>query len=105
MQVAAEGCAEDVVLSIRAELPELLHLQDCWFTTEATNLTVLRDLPTDLHLPAEGIDLPVTWGGQTFGHIVAIPLPDRFTTAASRDVAVAMAQALGLALAAEHATS
>jgi hypothetical protein len=45
------------------------------------------------------------WGDQCFGNILAIPLPDRVTSAGSRRVAVAMAQALGLALAAEPATT
>jgi hypothetical protein len=104
LEVAAEGCAEDVVLSIRAELPELLQLQDCWFTTEPVGLSVLGDQTGDVSLPAEGVGLPVMWSGQTFGYLAAVPLPDRVTTAASRRIAVAMSQALGLALAAEHAT-
>ncbi len=93
------------MLSIRAELPKLLDLQDCWFTTAAIGLTVLEDLSGDVGLPVEGVGVPVVWGGETFGSIVAIPLPDRITTARSRRVAVAMSQALGLALAAERVTT
>ena len=59
----------------------------------------------DVRLPAEGVAVPVMWGDQCFGNIVAIPLSDRVTSAGSRRVAVAMAQALGLALAAEPATT
>lgn len=91
------------MLSIRAELPKLLQLQDCWFTTEPVSLPLLGDEPGDLRLPVEGVGLPVTWGGETFGYLAAIPLPDRVTTEASRHVAVAMAQALARAFAAEHA--
>ncbi len=93
------------MLSIRAELPKLLQLQDCWFTAEPVSLPLLGDQPGDFRLPAEGVCLPVTWGSETFGYLAAIPLPDRVTTEASRHVAVAMSQALGLALAAEHATT
>ena len=39
--VAAEGCAEDVELSIRAELLRLLQLQGCWYTREPVTLTLL----------------------------------------------------------------
>ena len=116
LHIAADGCAEDVVLSIRAELLTLLQLQDCWFTTEPTSLTILDEAGRlrisdtvhqagDVRLPAEGVAVPVMWGDQCFGNIVAIPLPDRVTSAGSRRVAVAMAQALGLALAAEPATT
>ena len=104
------------MLSIRAELLKLLQLQDCSFTTEPVNLTVLDEAGRiqisdkvhqagDIRLPAEGVALPVMWGGQCFGYLIAIPLPDRITTAGTRRVAVAMAQALGLALAAEPATT
>ena len=116
LHVAADGCAEDVVLSIRAELLTLLQLQDCWFSGDPISLTVLDDLghiqindtvhqAGDLRLPAEGIAIPVMWGGRCYGHLAGVPLPDRVTTASSRRVAVAMAQALGLALAAEPATT
>jgi len=45
--------------------------------------------------------VPVMWGDQLFGYIEAVPIEGRVTTAPSRKVAVAMAQTLGLALAAE----
>ena len=106
------ACAEDVVLSIRAELLTLLQLQDCWFTTEPVSLTVLDELghirinelsrqAGDVVLPVDGIAMPVMWGDQLFGYIEAIPIPGRVTTAGARRMAMAMAQTLGLALAAE----
>ena len=52
-------------------------------------------------LPAEGVAVPVMWGDQLFGYIEAVPIAGRVTSAGSRKVAVAFAQTLGLALAAE----
>ena len=112
--VAAEGCAEDVELSIRAELLRLLQLQDCWYTREPVTLTLLD--PTgririsdtisqagEAALPAEGVSIPVVWGDHRYGHLVAVPIAGRVTSASARRVAVAMAQTLGLSLAAEPA--
>jgi hypothetical protein len=99
LQVANEGCAEDVELSIRAELLRMLELQDCWFTTEPVTLTTL-DPAGDAALPAEGVAVPVTWGDRCYGHLIAVPVAGRTTSAHARRIAVAMAQTLGLSLAA-----
>jgi hypothetical protein len=114
LQVAAEGCADDVELSIRAELLRLLELQDCSFSREPATLTMLD--PTgririsdtvaqagDATLPVEGVAIPVMWGDSSYGHLVAVPIAGRVTSASARRVAVAMAQTLGLSLAAEPA--
>ena len=112
LHVAGEGCAEDVELSVRAELLRLLELQDCWFSHGTTTLTPIDDSghlrlsekarqAGDVVLPAEGVALPVMWGDQLFGYIEAVPIAGRVTSAGSRKVAVALAQTLGLALAAE----
>jgi hypothetical protein len=45
----------------------------------------------------------VVWGDHDYGHLVAVPIAGRVTSASARRVAVAMAQALGLSLAAEPA--
>jgi hypothetical protein len=116
LSVAAEGCAEDVSTSIRAELLGLLHLQDCWFTTDDLSLTSLDQsgsirisetvaLAGESPLPVEGVALPVTWNDRCFGYLAAIPLPGTIVTAESRRIAVAMAEVLGLALAAEPAAA
>ncbi len=57
----------------------------------------------DAALPAEGVSIPVVWGDQRYGHLVAVPIAGRVTSASARRVAVAMAQTLGLSLAAEPA--
>jgi len=112
--IAAEGCAEDVELSIRAELLRLLQLQDCRYTREPVTLTLLEptgcirisDTATqagDAVLPAEGVSIPVVWGDHRYGNLVAVPIAGRVTSASARRVAVAMAQTLGLSLAAEPA--
>jgi len=112
LHVATEGCAEDVETSVRAEMLRVLQLQDCWFTTDAGDRTVLDDSGRirlsdrtlqagDIELPTEGVAVPVMWGNQLFGFIEAVPIEGRITSAPSRKVAVALAQTLGLALAAE----
>ena len=116
LEVAAGGCAEDVVLAVRAELLGLLDLQDCWFTTDAVDLTTINHSGTirrneevalagDLALPVDGVALPVTWNDRCFGYLAAVPVPGAIVRAESRRVAVAMAEVLGLALAAEPATA
>ena len=116
LAVAAGGCAEDVVLAVRAELLGLLDLQDCWFTTEAVHLTTIDhsgtirrnetvSLAGDLALPVDGVALPVTWNDRCFGYLAAAPVPGAIVSAESRRVAVAMAEVLGLALAAEPAAA
>ena len=90
----------------------MLQLQDCWFTRGQTTLTSIDDSghlrlgetvrqAGDVVLPVEGVAVPVMWGDQLFGYIEAVPIAGRVTSAGSRKVAVALAQTLGLALAAE----
>jgi hypothetical protein len=116
LAVAADGRAEDVELSVRAELLELLALQECRFTTEPLTLTTIDRVGTipregpvklggDFALPVEGVTLPVTWNDQCFGYLTAIPVPGVIVMAANRRAAVAMAEVLGLALAAEPAAA
>ncbi|MEY2430820.1 MAG: hypothetical protein QOC92_545 [Acidimicrobiaceae bacterium] len=116
LEVAAEGRADDVALAVRAELFELLSLQKCWFTTEMVTLTTIDrggvvrgegpgNLGGDFALPVEGVALAVTWNDQCFGYVAAIPVPGVIVMAANRRAAVAMAEVLGLALAAEPATA
>lgn len=112
LAVAADGRADDVELSVRAELLALLRLRDCWFTTDSVTLTTIDRVGTirreglvsiggDFALPVEGIALPVTWNDRCFGYLTAIPEPGVIVVAANRRAAVAMAEVLGLALAAQ----
>ena len=112
LHVAAEGCAEDVEISVRAELLGLLGLRDCSFTPGPTSLTLLdasgrvrisetSSVAGDLVLPAEGIAIPVMWGDDLFGYIEASPISSRVVSARDRRIAVAIVQTLALAMAAE----
>jgi K+-sensing histidine kinase KdpD len=112
LSIAAEGRADDVEQAIRAELRILLGLQECWFTSELPDLVAVEPdgavrcterarLSGDLFLPTAGVALPVTWKRQYFGCLVAVPLPDIAVTTQQRRVALAMAGALGLAMAAD----
>jgi hypothetical protein len=114
LEVAANGCAEDVELSLRAELLDLLSLRDCWFTSESVTLKTIdrggtvrgigpSSLGGDFPLPLEGVALPVTWNDRCFGFVAAIPEPGVVVMAANRRAAFAMAEVLGLALAAQPA--
>ena len=116
LEVAANGCAEDVALSVRAELLQVLGLRECWFTTETVTLTTIdrggtiRGLgPSNLGghfaLPVEGVALPVTWNDRCFGYLAAVPVPGVIVLAENRRIAVAMAEVLGLALAAQPAAA
>jgi hypothetical protein len=116
LAVAADGRADDVESSVRAELLELLSLQECWFTTDAVTLTTIDRVGTirgegpsnlggDFALPVEGVALAVTWNDRCFGYLTAIPVPGVIVMAANRRAAVAMAEVLGLALAAEPAAA
>jgi hypothetical protein len=116
LAVAADGCADDVALSVRAELVRLLSLQECSFTTETVTLTTIDRVGTirgdgpgnlggDFALPIEGVSLPVTWNDRCFGYLTAIPVPGVIIMAANRRAAVAMAEVLGLALAAQPAAA
>jgi K+-sensing histidine kinase KdpD len=114
LSIAAGGRAEDVERAIRGELRGMLALQDCWFTSQVPDLVAVEPdgavrcterahLSGDLFLPAAGVALPVTWKGHRYGCLVAVPLPDVAVTTRQRRIAVAMAGALGLAMAAESA--
>jgi hypothetical protein len=114
LEVAANGCAEDVELSLCAELLDLLSLRDCWFTSESVTLKTIdrggtvrgvgpSNLGGDFPLPLEGVALPVTWNDRCFGFVTAIPEPGVVVMAANRRAAFAMAEVLGLALAAQPA--
>jgi len=116
VDVAAGGCAEDVELSVRAELLELLSLQDCWFTTGPVELPLMDmkgrvdvpyvyQKPGGFELPQAGFALPVPWRGRTLGYLAATPVPSVGISVERRRVAVVMAEVLGLALAAEPAAT
>lgn len=116
LAVAEAGHADDVELSVRAELLEILGLQDCWFTTGSVELPVMDDdgeiavpfkylRPGGFELPADGFAIPVSWHHRRFGYLVGVPVPIVGISVERRRVAVAMAEILALAVAAEPATT
>jgi hypothetical protein len=95
LTVAMDGDPDDIELSVRAELLEVLHLKECWFATSAVELP---SLSSRSHLPDQGVAISVDSPGRHFGHLVCIPQPDTDVTGADRRAAVALAEVLGLSL-------
>ncbi len=112
--VASDSDAEDVVLSVQAELIGLLSLRDCRFETPPFNseLPVLERngaIAGDQHhwiggeytLPQQGAAIPVLGRGQSFGRLVLVPDLSVGVSLERRLVAVALADQLGAAFAAD----
>ena len=88
-ELAATGQDPQVVVAAAAdELPELLSLRDCRFTTHDPGDVAARVTPTgevrigneiwstaDLGLPTRNVDLPVRSGGWLLGHFLLTPTP------------------------------
>ena len=96
------------------ELRELLFLRDCHFTAHHLNGVTARIMPSgevtvgnehwstgDLGLPTRSVDLPVRSGGWLLGHFLLTPTPGRPVSPDRLLVAVAIADQVGVALAAE----
>lgn len=113
--LAAGGAeAEDVILSVEAELLGLLSLRDCRFEVPPypTALPRLdhagsvgaggrrRWIDGELTLPAEGVEIAVVGRGQVFGRVVLIGDWDVGVSIEQCSVAVALVDQLGAALAA-----
>lgn len=107
--VAAEGPNEDIELAVRAELVELLHLEDCWFTRDEVLLPELRrpgqlsttpELYRDggFALPEDGVIVPVEAHGHRVGNLVCRPGARAGVSLSSRRSAIALGEVLGLAL-------
>ncbi len=115
-ELAATGQDPDVVVAAAAtELRDLLALQEVRFTTHNLAGTTARLVPSgdvrvgtetwptdDLGLPTRNIDLPVRSGGWLLGHFLLTPTPGRPIPHDRLLVAVAVADQVGAALAADH---
>ncbi len=104
---------EFVMMSVAAQLRELLVLQDCRFTpnrpsgkgariaTDGTvHLNPLRWPASSVGLPTRQVELPVRGGGGVLGTFVLTPTPGEPIPHDRCVVAVALADQLGAALAA-----
>jgi K+-sensing histidine kinase KdpD len=114
-ELTASG-QEPSVLEARAvtELEQLLSLRSCRFTRERSHGSVAQVKPdgsvvvgvkpwatTEMGLPTRRVDLPVRGGGWLFGHFELEPTPGRPVPAEALVVAVAVADQVGAALAAD----
>jgi hypothetical protein len=95
LKVAMEGDRDDVELSVRAELLEILQLKECWFATDNVDLPVLTPHG---RLPDRGVTISVDAPGRHFGQLVCIPTPEAGVGDAERRAAIALAEVLGLSL-------
>jgi K+-sensing histidine kinase KdpD len=115
-ELAASGRdPREVASAAEGELRHLLFLRDCDFTLhEPTDVTarltpdgtvkVGEELwPTDrIGLPSRSVDLPVRSGGWLVGHFVLTPTPGRPVARDRLLVAVALADQVGAAMAADE---
>jgi Domain of unknown function (DUF4118) len=112
--VATDSDAEDVVLSVQAELIGLLSLRECWYETPpyTSELPQLerngavggdhrRWVGTDYALPDQGLVIPVLGRGREFGRLVLVPDVTIGVSIEERVVAVALADQLGAVFAAD----
>ncbi len=112
--VASDADAEDVVLAVQTELIGLLSLRDCRYETAPAT----SDLPRlerngsiagdhrrwiggEYTLPAQGAEIPVLGRGRQFGRLVLVPDLSVGVSIEERAVAVALADQLGAAFAAD----
>lgn len=116
-ELTAGGAAvEDVILAAEAELSGLLHLAECRFEAspfpagldrmERSGALPRRPLVLrreGFELPAAGISLEVLGRGRLLGRFALVPEAGSGVSPEERVVAVALADQVGAALAAEHA--
>jgi hypothetical protein len=114
-QVAAGVDGHEVIASAVRELTEMLRLQSCryepWPYSEALpklersgaldSTVTMRYTRGGFELPREGVEIPVLARGQHVGRFVLVPTPGVGASLESRVVAVALADQVGAALAAE----
>jgi len=109
-ELAANGeGAEDLILSVTAELMGLLKLKDCYFEWAP----FIASLPTiepsgyverhewrwtgeGFELPSSGVQVPVVSGGKTVGRFVLVPTPGVGVRPEARMIAVALADHVGV---------
>jgi hypothetical protein len=116
--IAADGDAEDVVLSVEAELLGLLSLRDCRFETPPYDAPLPRVERTgaieggrrrwiagELTLPADGAEIEVVGRGRPFGRLVLVGDWDVGVSIEQCAVAVTLADQLGAALAGGSGTA
>jgi hypothetical protein len=117
-ELAATGRdAQLVVAAASHEISELLSLRSCRFSTRATDGVTARVTPVghvmvghelwsteDLGLPTRNIDLPVRSGGWLLGHFLLTPTPGKPVPSDRLLVAVAIADQVGVALAADESS-
>jgi K+-sensing histidine kinase KdpD len=103
---------EYVMISVAAQLTDLLALQDCrfvrrqpsrkgaWIQTDGTvRLNPLQWPTSSVGLPTSQVELPVRGGGQVLGVFLLTPTPAQPISHERCVVAVALADQLGAALA------
>lgn len=116
--VASDSEAEDVVLSVQAELIGLLSLRDCRYETPpfSSELPVLERngavggdhrhwIAGEYTLPEQGAEIPVLGRGRQFGRLVLVPDLTVGVSIQERIVAIALADQLGAAFAADASVS
>jgi hypothetical protein len=117
-ELAATGRdAQLVVATASHEISELLSLRACRFSTRAPDGVTARVTPDghvmvghelwsteDLGLPTRNIDLPVRSGGWLLGHFLLTPTPGKPVPLDRLLVAVAIADQVGVALAADESS-
>ncbi len=118
-ELAATGQDAQVVAAAAVEeLRDLLFLRDCRFTRHVPGGVTAQVTPAgevrvgletwstnDLGLPTRSIDLPVRSGGWLLGHFVLTPTPGQPVPPDRLLVAVAIADQVGAALAADDGPS
>ena len=114
LTTARASTAEDTQLAVRAELLGLLHLRDCWFTTDAVNLPVIQPngridvterwwTRDGFELPRDGVAVPAAAYGRIHGYLVCVPTPGVGVQPAERQAAVELGAVLGLVIGSGHA--
>jgi hypothetical protein len=114
-QIAQGEDAEFVLMNVATQLRELLTLQDCrfirqppsgkgaWIQTDGTvRLNPIRWPVSSVGLPTAHVELPVRGGGDILGTFILTPTPAQPISHERCVVAVALADQLGAALAANR---
>lgn len=114
-QLAGRADADEVWESVHDALIDTLALSECRY--EAGTQPPVAVLPrsgaligkamrftaTGFELPNDGVAIPVTYAGTTFGHIVMVPRAGAGSERDIRQVAIALADEYAVALAAQRA--